>query len=573
MSDYKTFSNTVRGYLHEVSGLPLEDASICYSEGNPQDGEFYIVAVADGHGDPACIRSGRGAEKAVIAAKDCLIDFAREALKKEPWERGEPRLCEKLLLAKSSRDGEEMLARQSRVVLRQLTDTIIARWYDALEEDIKWNSFSNEEMTAAGIDRKSYITADKRARICAHAYGTTLIAALMLSDLLLLIQQGDGLCEVLCEDGADVVIERPIPPDDRCFRNMTSSLCDLDAAERIRSWVLDLRDKKIAACYLSSDGVENSFSGADGIHMFYHKLSCELLRGKGDDWEKLLAALSAQGSGDDVSVGGIYSYSSLCKHHDLFQMQIKRYELEQKLAEYEGQKASMERKHEILYRRAVDAVTDLDNWGKRLQAIRKEYVKIKSALDRIDSNISQLEKDKGKIHYAMGKTWVGTLIGVEFYLWEYDPYTGQNKWRKQELYPHSYTTPKKFREQLLRAEQKLNNAYTRQKQIRGSWTKKLAQLEKEENTEGSRLKSLYETAQAEFNDYDREYQNLEAQITAIQKQIAALEHDERANIPPETEVALPSLLEPDETLTAQIVQPVQSEEQSILGHRSGPAGQ
>ena len=50
MSDYKTFSKTVKGYLHGVNGLPLEDASIRYSEGDPQDGEFYIAAVADGHG-------------------------------------------------------------------------------------------------------------------------------------------------------------------------------------------------------------------------------------------------------------------------------------------------------------------------------------------------------------------------------------------------------------------------------------------------------------------------------------------------------------------------------------------
>ena len=38
------------------------------------------------------------------------MDVAREALKKEPGEAGEPRICEKLLLAKSTRDGEEILA-------------------------------------------------------------------------------------------------------------------------------------------------------------------------------------------------------------------------------------------------------------------------------------------------------------------------------------------------------------------------------------------------------------------------------------------------------------------------------
>lgn len=572
MSDYKTFSKTVKGYLHGVNGLPLEDASICYSEGDPQDGEFYIAAVADGHGDPACVRSERGAWEAVTAARDCLMDFAREALKKEPGEAGEPRICEKLLLAKSTRDGEEILARQSRVILRQLTDTIISRWYDALEADIEKDPFSSEEMAAAGIDEESCAIANKCARICAHAYGTTLVAALMLPDLLLLIQQGDGLCEVFYEEGADVAIERPIPLDDRCFRNMTSSLCDLDAAERIRAWVLDLRDKKIIACYLSSDGVENSFADADGIHMFYRRLSCEFLCGEREeeDWKKLLTDLSTQGSGDDVSVSGIYSCSRLCKHRAAFRMQLKRYELEQKLAEYEDRKGSMRRKYEILHKRTADAAADLDRWQKQIQSCRMEYAKTSDALKEIDFYMNQLANDTRQIRYAIDASQNGMLLSVEFYLWEYDSYTGRNKRRKQRLYPYAHITFKKYREQLLQVEQKLNSAYEQQKWRRDRLAKRLAQLEKAENTEKSRLESQFKTAQAEYADYDRDYQSLETQITAIREQIAALEQDERANILPEAEEISNILSGPDEMLTPQIVQSVQPEEQSILGRNRKP---
>lgn len=568
MSDYKTFSKTVRGYFHTVNGLPLEDASICYSEEDPQNGGFYIAIIADGHGDPACVRSGRGAWEAVMAAKDCLKDFAKETLKSEPGEAGELRLYEKLLLAKSNRDGEEMLARQSRVILRQLTDTIISRWYDALEADIERDSFSSEEMAMAGIDEKNYTDANKHTRICAHAYGTTLIAALMLPDLLILIQQGDGLCEVLYEEGADVVIERPIPPDDRCFKNVTSSLCDLDAAERIRSWVLDLRDKKIVACYLSSDGVENSFSDADGIHMFYRKLSCELLCGKENGCEKLLDALSAQGSGDDMSVGVIYNCSWLCKHKDLFQLQVNRYELEWKLAEYEDRKASMGRKYEILHKRVTDAEADLDNWRKRTQSRRTECAKIKETLAQIDSYMEQLAKDGNKIRHAIADT---RTLSVEFYLLEFDSHTGLGKQRRQQLYAHS--NPRKYREyreKLLQAERKLNNAYAQQKRRRSEQSERLAQLEKAENTEESRLKSQIESARAEYADYAREYRSLETQITAIQEQIAALEQDERANILSEAEETSHTLLETGEMLTSQTVQPVQPEAQSILGSRKPP---
>ena len=149
MRDYCVFHETVLGHFHALRHLPLQDASACRSGDCRGESVFHIAVTADGHGDPACTRSGFGAQKAVDAAIECLSDFAKEALE-EPSKVGDLRICEKLLLAKSNRDGEQSLARQSQIVLRQLTDMIISRWYTALDTDIREHPFSAQELAEAG---------------------------------------------------------------------------------------------------------------------------------------------------------------------------------------------------------------------------------------------------------------------------------------------------------------------------------------------------------------------------------------------------------------------------------------
>lgn len=313
MRDYRVFHETVMGHFHALRQLPLQDASSCYSKDCWGESAFYIAVTADGHGDPACTRSGFGAQKAVDAAIECLSEFAKEALKESSREE-DLRICEKLLLAKPNRGREQSLARQSQIVLRQLTDMIISRWYTALDADIREHPFSAQELAEAGINVEDYDDTHRRVRACAHAYGTTLLAALMLPELLILIQQGDVRCEVYFEKNGSIEVDQPVPWDERCHDKFTASLCDPDAAERIRFWVLDLRETPLAACYLGSDGVDDSFQEMMGTHMFYNRISCDLLNLPQTDLKKILSDLSTEGSGDDISISGIYSPTLLRKH-------------------------------------------------------------------------------------------------------------------------------------------------------------------------------------------------------------------------------------------------------------------
>ena len=54
------------------------------------------------------------------------------------------------------------------------------------------NEVSEDDLSEAGIYSETY----RQGQRLEHLYGTTLIAALMVSKYLILIQQGDGRCDV-----------------------------------------------------------------------------------------------------------------------------------------------------------------------------------------------------------------------------------------------------------------------------------------------------------------------------------------------------------------------------------------
>ena len=69
---YELFCCSVRGYSHIRKDTPCED----YCLKKELDG-IKIFAVADGHGDPNCLRSSIGSEYACRIACESLENFAR----------------------------------------------------------------------------------------------------------------------------------------------------------------------------------------------------------------------------------------------------------------------------------------------------------------------------------------------------------------------------------------------------------------------------------------------------------------------------------------------------------------
>jgi len=514
MRDYSVFHKTVRGYFHMSRQLPLEDASASYAEECEGGGAFYIAVTADGHGDPACTRSASGAQMAVNAAMDCLKEFAREVLS-EPASPADLSIRDKLLLAKPSSGQRRTLARQSQIILRRLTDMIISRWYSALDADIEANRFSNQELAKAGISSEDCADADMRIRAYAHAYGTTLLAALMLPELLILIQQGDGRCEVYYEEKGNVAIDQPIPWDELCHDKVTTSLCDSNAAERIRSWVLDLREQPLVACYLGSDGVDDSFEEMTGMHMFYNGLSCELVNAQSTDLNKILSDLSKNGSGDDTSISGIYSPLLLRKYAPQLQAQAERYELEQELCRCINRKETMQRTYGILQRRMKDANEALEKWVRKMEhSDEYELRKLQTEIDDLSQRIEQYTSDLDEIREKREWESEGVVAASEWE--EYKP-----GWRLQ--ITSVFPVRKGSVEQLKEKEYELYQEKVRLIQEQDKKRQNLQRLKDSQRTQKEELRQQAADATQEFEAYNARYEALDERIAYLKEQIKGLD--------------------------------------------------
>lgn len=270
---------SVQGASHIRKNIPCEDYGIKY------ENEYCrIFVLGDGHGDTNCPRSSIGSEYVCKTAVECLSEFEKN-IRECQW-------TEELFDTK----GAEKL-------VRQLITSIIGRWAEKVNDEYSSHPLSEKELE--GLDEE-YAQKYKSGQRIGHIYGTTLMAGLQTDRYLLLIHQGDGRCVVFNKNGD---ASQPVPWDEKCMANITTSVCDTDAVSRCRYKVIDLSDSPVIACFLGSDGVEDSFSSFDSMYSFYRTLIAHICENGIDGTEKYLMEylpeFSAKGSADDTTLCGI----------------------------------------------------------------------------------------------------------------------------------------------------------------------------------------------------------------------------------------------------------------------------
>lgn len=323
---FELLCTRTRGSSHIKNDTPCEDF------GGVKAGEFYdVFAVADGHGDSNCPRSSLGSKLACDIAIAELSEFAetaRATTNERSGGEGEVGLWEDQLLDVEARGR----------LMRQLITSIIGKWADAVHLDYSDNPLSDEERAGCNEYIEQY---DKGDRI-EHIYGTTLICGLATDRYLLLIQQGDGRCDVFYGDGS---VDQPIPWDDKCFANITTSLCDTDAIQRCRYSVIDRSEADVVACLAGSDGVEDSFFSMDQMHSYYRDILCDIAANGIEQAEKKLdeelPAFSQAGSNDDVTICGIIDTERISLLADAYAAENRAVELTSKLSQIDDRLSSM----------------------------------------------------------------------------------------------------------------------------------------------------------------------------------------------------------------------------------------
>lgn len=353
---FEAFCQSVTGQYHVQNHMDCEDYGLT-CEG--KNGDYKIFAVADGLGDSRCVRSGIGARRACESARDCLAEFA-----------------EQMLQENHGYTGELITARIPDELIKPVYET----WRERVKEHYESVPMSEKEKTDSKI-----MTCGDDFRV-EKLYNTTLIAGLLLEErYLILLQQGDGHCVVLGENGEPSF---PIPWDEDCIWNITTGMSDHDVTERMRSALLDLHSTKISACFLATDGLEDSFTNLDELSL---ELSATAIEAASVPIAEYLPQFGGKlseytqlGSGDDITVAAILDAEHIVSIQDIWEEKIekskRKVELERTLFSAEDKIRSMTRKHEKLERQYHDLEKGLASKNAELSQLSGTIFDLKQAL-------------------------------------------------------------------------------------------------------------------------------------------------------------------------------------------------
>ncbi|MGN0505495.1 MAG: PP2C family serine/threonine-protein phosphatase [Lachnospiraceae bacterium] len=266
----KTFHVSVTGERHKRQKKECQD----YAWSGQNDG-CSIAIVCDGHGGADYVRSSVGAKLACRAAAENILSFL-DAMVPE--------------IMQADADG----------LLNDLERSIVYRWNELVKEHHSLHPLKEEELqSVSDAVKKKYLD----QKCIEEAYGTTLIAAVMTEEYWFGIQIGDGTCVVLDKKGR---WKQPIPWDERCILNQTTSLCAEDAGYCFRHYY---SERIPEAVFLGTDGVDTSFENEEKLYDFYQLvrnsvISMELSKAL-TELSGFLPRLSTRGSGDDISISAI----------------------------------------------------------------------------------------------------------------------------------------------------------------------------------------------------------------------------------------------------------------------------
>lgn len=265
--NFKAFHMSERGESHLHDGRVCQDSSASFS-----DECGTVAVVSDGHGGCDYVRSQIGSAMACEAAVKNIR-----------------RLFENI--------SPEAFLAEPDMMLIQLEAAIINDWNESVRSHYEANPFTEEELDC--VSEKAGASYRSGHRI-EQAYGATLIAAAVTRDYWFGIQIGDGKCAAFDEAG---ICTQPIPWDEKCFLNKTTSICGSDALRDFRHFY---SEKIPTAVFMGSDGIDDSFKNEEDMYDFYktilYAFSISDYTQAVDELKAYLPHLSKEGSADDVSI-------------------------------------------------------------------------------------------------------------------------------------------------------------------------------------------------------------------------------------------------------------------------------
>lgn len=362
-----TFNHTCIGYSHLQSGKPCQDAS--YAETSDR---MSIAIVSDGHGGAIHSRSDVGAQLAIFAAQGVIEDHPLS-----DWENPDKR--------------------------QELFKKIVDTW-TVLTIDHYYDNLTEQEIAQLPL----FPDVEQSIRNITTLYGCTLMAACVHAEGWFAFQIGDGKCVTInqiqtCPDSSEdnstfniqKMVTEPVPADERCFLNMTTSLCDLNAATEFRFCGGDKNTTPVAI-FLGSDGIDNSWGSTELLHDFYlevfkHCYSRDIIL---QELQEVLPQLSEKGSHDDMSIAALVQEDALSESITaIYQHQIAECERIKKRQETRliGCQEAIALKQEELAERPDDEFLQRD-----LSNLQNQVSQLNQQLSRTTHRLIRLQQQSSK---------------------------------------------------------------------------------------------------------------------------------------------------------------------------------
>lgn len=363
----RTFNVSCQGESHKATDKPCQDYSYSNTSNN-----LTIAIVCDGHGGERYFRSDVGAKLCAEVTRQCVETFVRD-------------IDTSLLVGKVfTQRGINHPTEETTITdkaFRQLFSSIIYNWGKRINEHAANVGVTEWEQSHVA---ERYLDDFLAGNSLEKTYGCTLMCYVRTDSYWFAFHIGDGKCIAFSEDGN---WGEPIPWDERCFLNKTTSICDSNAINEFRYCYCGDGTFPFAV-FLGSDGIDDSFGETENMVNFYIQLAKMLNKEGYDDTLASLTdtmpQLSKIGSKDDVSIACVYD-ETILSQNIVSLIEWQKQNIENKIATVEARKQKVVADIERL-----DGMEELS----QKEVIEKEYA-VKE-LARIDKSLGDLSMKLNK---------------------------------------------------------------------------------------------------------------------------------------------------------------------------------
>lgn len=381
-----------QGESHKSTDKPCQDYAEAASY--PSEGLSYAI-VSDGHGGERYFRSQIGSENAVKITAKAIRQFVKNMKELSFTPKDESSVFDgsdftAYSAAASNGKQEDTAAHQA---LMWLFSSIIAQWNEAIAEHARANDLNEWEKAHVQQKYQDRFNDDRKDpdKTFEKTYGCTLMAYVQTKDYWFAFHIGDGKCVSFDVKDGRLAVSQPIPWDERCFLNKTTSLCDSDVLSEFR-YCYQGNGKFPIAVFLGSDGIDDSYGDGDNLTNFYIEIfkliTKRSIKTVKRQLEKDLPIISQRGSKDDMSVACVFDETNLKEDFNLFS-DYQECQLQAQQKEAENKKKSLQEK--------IVRMEDSNQLDKKaqieLQYAKNDLGRVEAQIERINTRLEKLKQE------------------------------------------------------------------------------------------------------------------------------------------------------------------------------------